>query len=31
MFNDVPEAHQRLMKEIEVAREDLRSKGVEVD
>lgn len=30
-FNDVPEAHQRLMKEIELARTDLKAKGVEVD
>jgi len=30
-FNDVPEAHKELMKEIEIAREDLKSKGVDVD
>ncbi|MCJ1352003.1 MAG: hypothetical protein MMC33_001987 [Icmadophila ericetorum] len=30
-FNDVPEAHKELMKEIETAKNDLRSKGVAVD
>jgi hypothetical protein len=30
-FNDVPAAHAELMKEIDVAREDLRRKGVDVD
>ncbi|RQM04576.1 hypothetical protein DH86_00004221 [Scytalidium sp. 3C] len=30
-FNDVPEAHAELMKEIEVAKADLRAKGVDVD
>jgi dolichyl-phosphate mannosyltransferase polypeptide 3 len=30
-FNDVPEAHAELMKEIDLARADLRTKGVEVD
>ncbi|RMX78375.1 hypothetical protein D0869_09141 [Hortaea werneckii] len=30
-FNDVPEAHDELMKEIQEAREDLTRKGVEVD
>ncbi|KAH7323615.1 dolichyl-phosphate mannosyltransferase polypeptide 3 [Rhexocercosporidium sp. MPI-PUGE-AT-0058] len=30
-FNDVPEAYAELMKEIEVARADLRTKGVDVD
>jgi dolichyl-phosphate mannosyltransferase polypeptide 3 len=30
-FNDVPAAHAELMKEIDMAREDLRSKGVDVD
>lgn len=30
-FNDVPEAHKELMAEIELARADLRTKGVEVD
>ncbi|KAI9881302.1 MAG: hypothetical protein M1830_005589 [Pleopsidium flavum] len=30
-FNDVPEAHKELMKEIEIARGELRSKGVDVD
>ncbi|KAI4126663.1 MAG: hypothetical protein LQ347_004878 [Umbilicaria vellea] len=30
-FNDVPEAHAELMKEIEIARKELKSKGVEVD
>jgi len=30
-FNDVPEAHAELMREIEVARGELRGKGVDVD
>jgi len=30
-FNDVPEAHKELMAEIEIARADLKSKGVSVD
>ncbi|KAI4176383.1 MAG: hypothetical protein LQ343_001122 [Gyalolechia ehrenbergii] len=30
-FNDVPQAHQELMAEIEVARKDLKSKGLEVE
>ncbi|KXL42677.1 hypothetical protein M433DRAFT_6245 [Acidomyces richmondensis BFW] len=30
-FNDVPEAHAELMKQIDQARADLRKKGVEVD
>lgn len=30
-FNDCPEAHQELQKEIEQARADLRSKNVDVD
>ncbi len=30
-FNDVPEAHAELLKEIDVARKDLRKKGVDVD
>ncbi len=30
-FNDVPKAHQELTEEIEMARRDLRSKGVDVD
>ncbi|WPH02869.1 hypothetical protein R9X50_00573700 [Acrodontium crateriforme] len=30
-FNDVPEAHDELMKEIELARADLKKKGVDVD
>lgn len=29
-FNDVPEAHQELMKQIERAKSDLKSKGVDV-
>ena len=29
--NDVPEAHEELMKEIDLARKDLKSKGVNVD
>ncbi|ROT42623.1 dolichyl-phosphate mannosyltransferase polypeptide 3 [Sodiomyces alkalinus F11] len=30
-FNDVPEAHAELMAEIELAKKDLRTKGVDVD
>jgi len=30
-FNDVPAAYAELMKEIEIARADLRTKGVDVD
>jgi len=30
-FNDVPAAHAELMKEIDMARVDLRRKGVDVD
>jgi len=30
-FNDVPAAHAELMKEIDMARADLRTKGVDVD
>jgi len=30
-FNDVPEAHKELMQQIEQAKKELRSKGVEVD
>jgi dolichyl-phosphate mannosyltransferase polypeptide 3 len=30
-FNDVPKAHAELMKEIDLARADLRTKGVDVD
>ncbi|EPE29004.1 dolichyl-phosphate mannosyltransferase polypeptide 3 [Glarea lozoyensis ATCC 20868] len=30
-FNDVPKAHAELMAEIELARADLRTKGVDVD
>ncbi|KAK3679211.1 hypothetical protein LTR78_000772 [Recurvomyces mirabilis] len=30
-FNDVPQAHAELMKEIDEARADLKKKGVEVD
>jgi len=30
-FNDVPEAHKELMAEIDLARADLKKKGVEVD
>ena len=30
-FNDVPKAHAELMKEIDLARADLRAKGVSVD
>jgi hypothetical protein len=30
-FNDVPKAHAELMTEIDLARADLRTKGVDVD
>lgn len=30
-FNDVPEAYNELMEEIEIAKVDLRKRGVEVD
>ncbi|MCJ1232472.1 hypothetical protein MMC14_000425 [Varicellaria rhodocarpa] len=30
-FNDVPEAHKELMMEIETARKELKSKGIDVD
>lgn len=30
-FNDVPEAHQELMAEINLAKTDLRRLGVDVD
>jgi dolichyl-phosphate mannosyltransferase polypeptide 3 len=30
-FNDVPKAHAELMAEIDMARADLRTKGVDVD
>ena len=30
-FNDIPEAYKELMGEIEEAKKDLRSKGVDVD
>jgi len=30
-FNDVPEAHRDLVKQIEQARAELKKKGVEVD
>ncbi|KAL2759973.1 hypothetical protein ACRALDRAFT_1025597, partial [Sodiomyces alcalophilus JCM 7366] len=30
-FNDVPQAHAELMAEIELAKTDLRTKGVDVD
>lgn len=30
-FNDVPDAHKELMSQIELAKKELRSKGVEVD
>lgn len=30
-FNDVPEAYDELMKQIEQARVDLKKRGVEVD
>ncbi|KAI4138782.1 MAG: hypothetical protein L6R39_006611 [Caloplaca ligustica] len=30
-FNDVPHAHKELMAEIEIARKDLKAKGIDVD
>lgn len=30
-FNDVPAAHKELMKEIEMARQELKAQGVDVD
>jgi len=30
-FNDVPDAHKELMGEIEIARKELKSKGIDVD
>ncbi len=30
-FNDVPKAHEELMGEIEIAKKELRNKGVDVD
>jgi len=30
-FNNVPEAHKRLMSEINQAKKELRAKGVDVD
>lgn len=30
-FNDVPKAYQELMAEVEVARKDLKSKGIDVE
>lgn len=30
-FNDVPEAHKELMNDINMAREELRAKGIDVD
>jgi len=30
-FNDIPEAYKSLMSEIEVAKKDLRARGVTVD
>ncbi|PSS15103.1 hypothetical protein M430DRAFT_67712 [Amorphotheca resinae ATCC 22711] len=30
-FNDVPEAHAELMKEIDLAKAELRTKGVDID
>ncbi|KAI9845047.1 MAG: hypothetical protein M1838_001927 [Thelocarpon superellum] len=30
-FNDVPEAHAELMKEIDIARKELKAKGIDVD
>ena len=30
-FNDVPDAHKDLMREIDLARKELRSKGIDID
>lgn len=30
-FNDVPDAYRELMGEIDMAKKDLRSKGIDVD
>ncbi|KAL2105800.1 hypothetical protein VUR80DRAFT_7721 [Thermomyces stellatus] len=30
-FNDVPHAHEELMQEIDLAKKDLRARGVDVD
>lgn len=30
-FNDVPDAHKELLREIDLARVDLKSKGIDVD
>lgn len=30
-FNDVPDAYHELMREVELARKELRAKGVDVD
>lgn len=30
-FNDVPKAHEELMGEIDLAKKDLRARGVDVD
>ncbi|SPO07489.1 probable dolichyl-phosphate mannosyltransferase polypeptide 3 [Cephalotrichum gorgonifer] len=30
-FNDVPKAHEELMAEIELAKKDLRARGVSID
>lgn len=30
-FNDVPEAHKELMKDIDLARDELKAKGIDVD
>ena len=30
-FNDVPEAHKELMEEIDMAKEELRRNGIDVD
>lgn len=30
-FNDVPDAHKDLMREIDLARKELKSKGISVD
>lgn len=30
-FNDVPDAHKELLKDIDMAREELKAKGIDVD
>lgn len=30
-FNDVPDAHKELLKDIDMARDELKAKGIDVD